>query len=474
MNVLFAASEAVPFVKTGGLADVAGSLTKALRNRKHSCRVVMPYYEDISPADKEKMKFVTSFQVSLGWRSQYCGVLETTVGGVKYYFLDNEYYFKRRGHYGFSDDAERFAFFSKAVLEMLLHIDFAPEIIHCNDWQTAMVPVYLNVFYRHLDQLRNVKTVFTIHNIQYQGMFSMEVARDVLGLPDPSIGIVEYNGGINYMKGALEEAEALTTVSPSYAQEVMDPWFAHGLDSILREKQYKLCGILNGLDTTVYDPATDERILERYSVSDLSGKAKNKKELQRSLGLERSNKPMVIGMVTRLVGHKGLDLVQYAFSRILKMNVQLVILGAGDWQYEKFLRDMVASHPKKFSITLGFDEVLARKIYSGADTFLMPSRSEPCGLSQMISLRYGTLPIVRSTGGLKDSIRDIGDKNGNGYTFQTYNADDMMHAITRARADFTDKAKWEANIAAAMKCDFSWGKSANAYIALYKGLVGIE
>jgi len=471
MNILFAASEAVPFVKTGGLADVVGSLTKALRNRRQTCRVVLPYYEDIPGVEKDKMKFVTSFRVSLGWRNQYCGVFESVVGGVKYYFLDNEYYFKRRGHYGFFDDAERFGFFSKAVLEMLLHIDFAPDIIHCNDWQTAMVPVYLNAHYRHLEDFRNLRTVFTIHNIQYQGNFSYEVARDVLGLPDSAIGIVEYRGGINFRKGAIEEAEALTTVSPSYASEILDPWFGHGLDGLLREKQYKLTGILNGLDVLEYDPETDEKILQNYSTADPSGKAQNRRELQRHLGLEQSKKSLVVGMVSRLVSHKGLDLVEYAFSQMMKQGIQLVVLGAGDWQYEKFLREMVASYPKKFSVTLGFDDVLAHKIYSGADVFLMPSKMEPCGLSQMISLRYGTIPIVRATGGLNDTIRDFGGKNGNGYTFQSYNGDDMLDAINRARTDFADKDLWNAHIKAAMKCDLGWGKSANAYIGLYKSLV---
>jgi len=351
------------------------------------------------------------------------------------------------------------------------HIDFEPDIIHCNDWQTALVPVYLNVFYRHRDRLRNIKTVFTIHNIQYRGIYGTDIAGDVLGLPGPAVGIVEYGGNVNLMKGALEEAEAITTVSPSYAVEIMDPWFAHGIDPILREKQYKLTGILNGLDYQDYDPETDDKIIQHYSAKDPAGKAVNKRELQRSLRLEQDPDAMVIGMVGRLVGHKGLDLVQYALEHIMREGVQFVLLGAGDWQYEKFFREAVPNYPGRLSVTLGFDDVLARKIYSGADVFLMPSKSEPCGLSQMIALRYGTIPVVRATGGLKDTVIDLGGDNGNGYNFLTYNADDMLYALDRAFAGFADKEGWAENVKAAMKCDFSWGNSANAYIALYKGLL---
>lgn len=470
MKILFAASEAVPFIKSGGLADVAGSLTKAIRNRQHACRVVIPMYVDIPQEWRDKATYVTHFSVPLGWRNQYCGVFEANVGGVIYYLLDNEYYFRRHGCYGFFDDAERFAFFSKAVLEMLVHIDFAPEIIHCNDWQTALVPVYLNVYYRHIDKLSNVKTVFTIHNIQYQGTYDLKIATEVLGLPAEAVNMVEYQKDTNFIKGGIEQCEALTTVSPTYAGEILDPWFAHGLDPILREKQYKLSGILNGIDYTVYDPETDKNIPNNYNAGDPAKKQANKRELQRSLGLAEEKGAMVIGMVTRLVAHKGLDLVREVLGQIMEKDVQFVLLGSGDWQYEKFFREAVSHYPNRVSVTLGFNEKLAHQIYSGADCFLMPSKSEPCGLAQMISLRYGTIPIVRSTGGLRDSVRDFGGEGGNGYDFLTYNAYDMLDAIQRAHADYQDAKLWKEHVKTAMHCDYSWGKSANQYIALYKSL----
>ena len=470
MKILFAASEAVPFIKSGGLADVAGSLTKAVRNRQHACRVVLPLYDDIDQQWKDKLKYVTNFGVPLGWRNQYCGVFEATVNGVIYYFLDNEYYFKRRGLYGFFDDAERFAFFSKAVLEMLEHVDFEPEIIHCNDWQTALVPVYLNVFYRHIEKFSAIKTLFTIHNIQYQGTYDLKIATEVLGLPQTAVPMVEYAKDVNFMKGGIEQCEAVTTVSPTYAGEILDPWFAHGLDGMLREKQHKLTGILNGIDYTVYDPETDPKIAKNYNVESLGDKVANKTDLQKSLGLAQRPEAMVIGMVSRLVSHKGLDLVRQVFGQIMELDAQFVLLGSGDWQYEKFFREMTSYYPGRVSVTLGFDEPLSHKIYAGVDTFLMPSKSEPCGLAQMISLRYGTIPVVRATGGLRDSVRDFGGENGNGYDFLTYNPYDMLDAVRRAHADYQDKALWEDHIRTAMRCDYSWGRSANQYIALYKSL----
>lgn len=470
MKILFAASEAVPFIKSGGLADVAGSLTKAVRNRQHAMRVVLPLYDDISPELLKPMKFVTSFYVPLGWRNQYCGVYELNHQGVIYYFLDNEYYFKRNGIYGFFDDAERFAFFSKAILEMLLNIDFDPDVIHCNDWQTALVPVFLNEYYRGTDKLNKVSTLFTIHNIQYQGTYDIKVATEVLGLSPEGAKVVEYNKDTNFMKGAIETCDAISTVSPSYANEILDPWYAHGLDSILREKKYKLSGILNGIDYTVYDPETDSRIPRNYTAADFKNKLHNKKMLQRTLGLSESADTMVIGMVSRLVSHKGLDLVCQVFGQMMELNVQFILLGSGDWQYEKYFRETVARYPNRVSVTLGFDEPLSHRIYSGVDCFLMPSKSEPCGLAQMISLRYGTIPIVRSTGGLRDSVQDFGGENGNGYNFQSYSSHDMLDAIYRAFADYQEKKTWKDHITTAMHCDFSWGKSANQYIALYKSL----
>lgn len=472
MKILFASSEAVPFIKSGGLADVAGSLTVAIRRRSHACRVVLPLYEDIPAEYREQMKFVTYFNVPLGWRNQYCGLFEMTINGLKFYFLDNEYYFKRHGLYGFFDDGERFAFFSKAVLEMLNHTDFAPEVIHCNDWQTALVPVYLNTFYRHVDKFKEIKTVFTIHNIQYQGTYDLRMAVDVLGLPQWAVEKIEYNKDSNFMKGAIEECDALTTVSPTYAKEILDPWFAHGLDTLLRQREHKLTGILNGIDPAENDPSTDTMIPYPFSQADMKGKAKNKRDLQRSLGLDTDGEPMLIGMVSRLVGHKGLDLVKSVFGKLMEMNVQFVLLGSGDFEYESFFKEMQASYPGRVSATIGFDAPLSHKIYASSDVFLMPSKSEPCGLAQMISLRYGTIPIVRATGGLNDSIRDFGGEDGNGYNFLTYNAYDMLDALYRAAGDYFDKDKWKKHVEVAMKCDFSWNKSANEYIALYKSIIG--
>lgn len=471
MKILYATSEAVPFIKSGGLADVAGSVTMAVRKRQHACRVVLPLYEDIPLEYREKMKFVTYFNVSLSWRNQYCGLFETTLNGLKFYFIDNEYYFKRHGLYGFFDDAERFAFFSKAVLEMLNFVDFEPEIIHCNDWQTALVPVFLNTYYRHLEKFKNIKTIFTIHNIQYQGVFDLRIASDVLGLPQWAVQKIEYNKDANFMKGAIEECDALTTVSPTYAQEILDPWFAHGLDSLLRQKEYKLSGILNGIDPSEYDPATDPFLSNSFSATELAGKAKNKRDLQRFLGLELNNDTMVIGMVSRLVSHKGLDLVKQVFSKIMEMNVQFVLLGSGDHEYEQFFRDMQNLYNGRVSTTIGFNGPLSHKIYGASDVFLMPSKSEPCGLAQMISLRYGTIPVVRATGGLSDSVRDFGGENGNGYNFQTYNAYDMLDALYRAAHDYFDKPVWAKHVQDGMKCDFSWSQSAGDYIALYKKVV---
>ncbi|MDL2234212.1 glycogen synthase GlgA, partial [Ruminococcaceae bacterium OttesenSCG-928-L11] len=471
MKILFATSEAVPFVKSGGLADVAGSLTRAVRNRMHACRVVMPLYGDIPESFRQDMKFLTFFNVPLGWRNQYCGVFEYTHFGVKHYFLDNEYYFKRRGIYGFFDDAERFAFFSKAVLELLHYIDFKPEIIHCNDWQTALVPVYLNVFYRHLDAFRNIKTVFTIHNIQYQGMYDKAVRFDVAGLPAHAGSILEFNKDTNYMKGAIEQCGALTTVSPSYAKELMDPWYAHGLDGVIRDNQYKLSGILNGIDFMDYDPSTDMHLAEHFSAENREGRAKNKEEIQTALGLEPRSEAMVIGMVTRLVSHKGLDLVRQVFDRIMELDAQFVLLGTGDWQYEKFFREKELQYPGRVCSYIGFNDGMARRIYGSCDAFLMPSKSEPCGLSQMIALRYGSIPIVRATGGLRDTINDFGGDFGNGFNFQSYDAYDMLDAIYRANSDFQDKEKWDSHVKTAMNCDFSWGRSAGEYINLYKSLL---
>lgn len=471
MNVLFCASEAAPFAASGGLGDVAGSLPRAIRNRKVACRVVMPLYGDMKQEYREKLTYITNFTVPVGWRNQYCGLFELTHNGVKYYFLDNEYYFKRTGLYGFYDDGERFAFFSRAILEMLFHVDFVPDVIHANDWQTALVPVYLNLYYRHLEQYRSIKTVFTIHNIQYQGKYGMEILEDVFGIPQSAKSIVEQDGCVNLMKGAIEMADRVTTVSPTYAQEIMDPWFSHGLDTILRAREWKLSGILNGIDTDSYNPATDPDIAVHYSLEDMAGKAEDKRALQERLCLPQRPEVPLIAMVTRLVAHKGLDLVKYVLDELLQEDIQFVVLGSGDWTYENTFREMQERYPGKFLYCHGFVPELARKIYAGADIFLMPSKSEPCGLSQMIACRYGTVPVVRETGGLKDSITDCGDGQGLGFTFKTYNANDMLYAIRRSLGAYANKTDWPVLVRRSMEADFSWGRSANEYIKLYKALM---
>ncbi|NCC08705.1 MAG: glycogen synthase GlgA [Clostridia bacterium] len=468
MNVLFCASEATPFAASGGLGDVAGSLPRAIRNRKVACRVVLPLYGDMKPEYREKLTYVTNFTVPVGWRNQYCGLFELTHDGVKYYFLDNEYYFKRTGLYGFYDDGERYAFFSRAILEMLFHIDFAPDIIHTNDWQTALVPVYLNLYYRHLDKFRSIKSVFTIHNIQYQGKYGLEILEDTLAIGRNDSAILEYDGCVNFMKGAIECADKVTTVSPTYAYEILDPWFSHGLDGLLRDKRYKLCGILNGIDVKNYNPATDPNIAANFDEKNFAeNKLLCKKDLQQLFGLNEWPVP-VVGMVTRLVAHKGLDLVCHVAQDIVNSGMQLAILGSGDSDYERFFSELAARNLGAVGVQIAFKPAVARKVYAGADMFLMPSKSEPCGLSQMVALRYGTVPIVRETGGLKDSIKDSGDGIGNGFTFRSYNAHDMLNACLRAKEGYDHYDGWKELVKRDIQCDFSWGASAKQYVDMYE------
>lgn len=471
MKVLYAASEALPFMASGGLADVAGSLPQALRRRLVGVRVVMPLYGGIPQELRDNMRFITHITVPVAWRRQYCGIFEAKYGGVTYYLLDNEYYFKRDGIYGHFDDAERFAFFSRAILEIIPHIGWKPDIIHCNDWQTALTPVYFQTMYSKMDGYDNIKTVFTIHNIQYQGRYGMDILEDVFGLARSDAYLVEYNGDINLMKGAIECAHMVTTVSPTYAEEILDPWFSHGLDPILRERTFKLCGILNGIDTKLYDPETDPMLFANYSEKDKEGKAVNKAELQVMMGLEQRADVPLIGMVTRLVSHKGLDLVRGVLDELLcTSDVQIVVLGSGEKEYEDFFRYIESKHPQKAAVRVGFIPDLAHKIYAGCDLFLMPSKSEPCGLSQMVALRYGTIPIVRETGGLRDSVTDSGDGEGNGFTFRNYNAHDMLYAIRRALLGYCNTEGWDILVERALGCDNSWQKSANEYIRMYKSI----
>lgn len=472
MKVLYAASEARPFIASGGLADVAGSLPRALLDQDVDCRVIMPLYEDTPHELRQQLTPVASFNVSLGWRNQYCGLLECEMGGVTYYFLDNKYYFWRKGIYGFYDDAERFAFFSKGICEALFHLDFSPDVIHCNDWQSALVPVYLNSYYRSSEKHRYIRTIFTIHNIQYQGKYGMELLDDVLGLPGYAARWVEYDGALNMMKGAIEQSDRISTVSPTYAEEILDPWFSHGLDHILVERRDKLSGILNGIDVESYNPETDPTLVKHFSAKAPEGKVENKAELQKLLGLAQEPDTMLISIVSRLVSHKGIDLVSRIFDELMTRNVQLAILGSGEPIYENFFTEMSQRYPGRVAVEIGFLPQLSRKMYAGSDAFLMPSKSEPCGLAQMISLRYGTIPIVRTTGGLRDSITDLDDADGNGYTFQTYNAHDMLAAIDRCLALYGQKKEWNAAVHHAMECDFSWKSSAAKYVELYQDVLG--
>ena len=472
MKVLYVASEALPFIASGGLGDVAGSLPQALRKRLIGCRVVLPLYATIPQNLRDNMHFITSLSVPVAWRRQYCGIFEAKANGVTYYLLDNQYYFKRDTIYGHYDDAERFAFFSRAVLEMLPYIDFHPDIIHCNDWQCALTPVYYSLMYAHREGYENIKTLFTIHNIQYQGVYGKEILEDVLGIAQRDEALLEYDGDINFMKGAIECANRISTVSSTYAQEILDPWYSHGLDTILNQRSWKLSGILNGIDTISYDPATDQALFANYSAEAPADKVKNKRGLQEYMGLPVREDVPLMGMVSRLVSHKGLDLVKAVLDELLDTtDMQVVVLGSGDWEYENFFREAAGRHPDKLAIRIGFVPDLARKIYAGSDLFLMPSKSEPCGLSQMVALRYGSIPIVRETGGLRDSIRDSGDGEGNGFTFANYNAHEMLYTIRRAIEGYQKSDGGAVLVKRALECDFSWGRSANAYIRLYKSML---
>ena len=468
MKILYLASEARPFIASGGLADVAGSLPYALNTLGHDCRVVLPLYSDIKEEWREKMKFLCHYNVTLAWRNQYCGVYTAEHNGVTYYFLDNEYYFKRNGLYGYGDDHERFAFYSKAAVELIKYIDFEVDVLHCNDWQSAMAPVYLNKFYRHDALYQGIRTMFTIHNIQYQGQYGLNISWDILGIPDYYRSVLEYNGDVNMMKAAIQESNIVTTVSPTYAKEIHDPWFAHHLDHAIIDKGDRVIGILNGIDTISYDPSTDKDLYVNYNDISVEKKEDNKRALCAEMGLEYKNGRMLLGMVTRFVGHKGLDLVKYIFDDMMKDDISVVILGSGEREFEDFFKEVAYRYPGRVALKIGFLPALARKIYAGADAFLMPSKSEPCGLAQMVAARYGTLPIVRETGGLKDSIHDLGGEDGNGFTFQTYNAHDMLHAIQRAEALYAEPKAWTEAMQAAMLSDFTWDKSAKTYVEAYE------
>ena len=468
-KVLFLASEAAPFVATGGLADVIGSLPKALVSRGNfEVSVILPLYSNISDEFRKNFKFVTNFNVSVGWRYQYAGVFTCEHEGVKFYFIDNEYYFKREGNiYGFYDDGERFAFFSRAALDTIARLDIYPDILHCNDHQTAASIIYLKGMYYGDEKFRKIKTVFTIHNIEYQGVYDMFTYGDLFGFPESIKSFVEFNGSVNLMKGAIEMSDIVSTVSPSYANEIKNPFFAHGLENIIKRNENKLKGILNGIDVDYYNPETDKFLFKNYSARDLSGKKVCKAELQNMLSLPVKESVPIIAVISRLVSHKGLDLIRGIIEDLLVSDVQLVILGKGEVGYENFFTHISHCYKGKCATIIAYNQDLSRKIYSGADMFLMPSKMEPCGLSQMIASRYGTVPIVRETGGLNDSIKAYTGTEGNGFTFHDYNAHDMLFTINKAIKTFNDKTAWADVQNRAMTSDFSWRYQAGEYEKLY-------
>ena len=473
MRILYCASEANPFCGSGGLADVAGSLPHTLCRKGQDCRIVVPLYGTIPQELKNSMNFITNFTVPVAWRHQYCGLFWARWNDCTYYFIDNEYYFKRGTLYGHYDDAERFAFFSRAILEMLPYIDFHPDIIHCNDWQTALVPVYYYLFYSHRPWYYNIKSLFTIHNIQYQGEYGWEVNTECVGIPASETKILEMNGKLNMMKGAIETATRVSTVSPSYAAEIKDPWFSWGLHDELNLRHYKLCGIKNGIDTESYNPETDYQLYRNYSKDDMSGKGECKRALQERLCLEQRWDVPLVGMVTRLVAHKGLDLVCETLDAFMGKDVQFVVLGKGDAKYETFFEYAKQRYGGRMAVYLGYSEQLAMQIYAGADLFLMPSKSEPCGLSQMIAMRYGAVPIVRETGGLKDTVHayEAWNGQGNGFTFANYNAGDMCHVICEAIDLYHDnKGAYAMLQQRGMTADFSWTRSAQEYRHIYESI----
>ena len=473
MNILFISSEAEPFAKSGGLGDVIGSLPGELKKQGVDVRVMLPLYNSVKEKYESQLSFIGEVTVTLSWRTQYCGIFTMEYEGVTFYFLDNEQYFKREAYYGYYDDGERFAYFSKAALDALTVIDFAPEILHCSEWQTALVPVYLKTLYRGDPDYDSLKTVFTIHNIEYQGKYDSGILQDVLGISEADRGILDYSGMINFMKGAIVTCDRLTTVSPSYAEEITYPFYGKGLENIIKENRYKLTGILNGIDTKIHNPAKDPCIPVKYSKNTYWKKAENKTALQKELWLEQDADTPIVAMVGRLVEHKGIDLVINVFDDLMKEKIQFVLLGAGEEVYERFFKSKNDEYPGRMSVTTGFSAELASKIYAGADLFLMPSISEPCGLAQMISLRYGTIPIVRETGGLKDSIIpfDLETGDGNGITFQSVNAHDMLGAVVRAVALYWDKEKWNTLVNNGLNADFSWKSSSKHYIRLYKEML---
>lgn len=477
MKVLFVTSECHPFIKTGGLGDVAWSLPRALKNSGVDISVILPKYTQIPAKYREKMKHVTDFTVKVSYRNQYCGVDSLKIDGITYYFIDNKYYFDREGPYGYIDDGERFSFFSSAVVEALEKISLIPDVIHCNDWHTAIIPLLLKVKYGWIEALRDIKTVLTIHNLKFQGIYPFEALGDLLSVGD-SVMLdtgVEYYGNVNYMKGGINYADWVTTVSPTYAREIKYPFYGEGLHGLMTRVDYKLSGILNGIDVEMNDPATDTYIPFNYSAKDLKGKAKCKAELQEELGLPRSDAPL-IGIVSRLTDQKGFDILSGVLEELLNSDLQMVVVGTGEKRYEEMFKYFAWKYPQKIASQIKFDLGLAQRVYAGSDMMLIPSRFEPSGLTQMVAMRYGTVPIVRETGGLADSVIPYNQYTGKGlgFTFMNYDGWDLKECIYRAMAVYNDKKAWKKIILSDMAADFSWKKSAGEYEQIYEKIVGME
>ena len=475
MKVLFAASEAHQFIKTGGLGDVMGALPKSLIKLGVDVRVVIPKYKNIKDEFKQKLQFIKWFTVPVGWRNQYCGVFQYQYKGVIYYFIDNEYYFNRDGLYGYFDDGERFAFFNRAVLEFIKQVDWQPDLINCNDWQTGMVPVLLNLEYKKDLFYSKIKTVFSIHNLLFKGSFSPKVLPELFGYDYMPLvnGSVELDGSVSFLKGGLNYCDQITTVSNTYAEEIKTPQYGEGLDGFLRSKSYYLMGIVNGIDYEEFNPQDDKFIFKNFSINSLGNKLENKLALQRELGLPQKKDTPMIGLISRLTHQKGCDLIVNMIDRLLQRDIQIVILGTGDYWYEETFKNLQYRYPDKVSANIKFDNALAHKIYAATDMFLMPSLFEPCGLGQLIALRYGSIPIVRETGGLKDTISPYNKYNGvgNGFGFKNFNSNELMQIIEYALTIYNDKNAWNNIIRQAMNSDNSWEKSAMQYKWLYEGVV---
>lgn len=473
MKVLYATSEAAPFLKTGGLGDVLGALPKAAAEEGIESSVIMPLYSEIPHTLKSQMEFIGNFYVNISWRKTYCGVFRSKVGKVTYYFIDNEQYFKRSQIYGEYDDSERFAFFSKAVLDALNLLDYFPDVIHINDWQTSLLPVYLEAFYRADKRYQNIKTVLSIHNIEFQGKYNPIILGNIFGLDVNFRSLLMYDGNLNLLKGGIESADMVTTVSNTYAMEILSDTHSHGLHNILIPRRYKLRGIVNGIDTEVFNPETDSAIVKNYNYETIRFKSMNKKALQKEMGLDINNDIPLIGMVTRLTDQKGIDLLCEVANEIADLPIQLVALGTGDKHFESFFHEWEQRRHDKIRGYIGFSGAMAQKIYAGADMFLMPSKSEPCGLSQMIAMRYGTVPIVHSVGGLHDTVPAFNPetKEGRGVTFQSFNAHDMLDAIRRAVDLYNNKTLWRAIRKNAMSGEYSWREPAQKYIEIYNEII---